>query len=499
MLVKKLSVLLLLLLPVIFIIAVIAAGCAENGGAAERTNQDIAETEAAEEKDVYDERRRISDELPERDFDGYNFTVYLRMEENNKEDFVAETETGEIVEDAVYRRNLEVSERFNIKINFNFDTSNNTTYNTTAVNAILAGEDINDVLGLHGAFAFNYAKAGYLIDWKTGMPYNNLDKPWWDRDFSDNMAIANRLFAMTGDISHLSIGDTFCLIFNKNLFVQYGIEYPYQSVLDGTWTFDKFAQIVKDSSLDLNGDGRQTPGEDLFGMTSGIWGTPVQAFYMAGDRVITIDGEGVPSLTVYNERTINIFNRFFDLVGSSNFYLAGYHPAYDGNMFRNNLSMFTHASMLSLVNLRDMDKDIGIIPYPKFDGSAEKYYSLVDAGQNIFAVPLIAADLERTSIIIEALAAEGYRNVVPVFYEQALQVKYARDDDSAGMLDIIRDGRIFDYGYFDATVSWDLSYIGRNLVDHANHEFTSFYSAREEMAKKNLAELYEQYLMMEIY
>ncbi|MDD4774240.1 MAG: hypothetical protein PHZ09_11680, partial [Eubacteriales bacterium] len=344
------------------------------------------------------------------------------------------------------------------------------------------------------SFAFNYAKEGYVLDWKTDLRWVDLDKPWWDHDFSENMAMAGKLFAMTGDISHLSIGATFCMIFNKNLFDQYLIDYPYQTVKDGSWTFETFAGIVRTASVDLDGDGKMTPENDLYGITMGIWDIPVQTFYSAGDRVITIDDNGVPSLTPFNERTVDIFLKFFDLVENYNCYINGIDPAYEGNMFRESRAFFTGASMGSLVNLRDMESDIGIIPAPKYNESTERYYALVDAGQNVFAVPITAGDPERTSVILEALCAEGYRSVVPVFFEEALQVKYTRDDESAAMLEIIRDGRIFDYGYYDATISWDLSYIGRNLCEPANRDFASFYASREKQAEKNLEELYEQYL-----
>jgi len=486
----KKSFTLFLLLSII--VTIIACSANEN----EPKNNPTDTTVAEEEEDTYSTRRNVKDDLPVKDFEGYNFSVYLRDVKGTKEDFEAENETGDIINDAVYARNLKVSERFNVNIVINYDTSGDTTYNTSAVISILADEDVNDVLGLHGAYAFVYAKQNYIVDWKTNLPYVNLEKPWWDQDFAKNLAIANRLFAMTGDISHLSIGATFCMVFNKVLFDKYVLEYPYKSVIDGTWTFDKFAQIVKDSSIDLNGDNIMRAGEDLYGFTTGMWGAPIQAFYMAGDRIITLDKDGVPSLTVYNERTIGIFEKFFNLANNYNFYIEGYSPSAIGNPFKNNLVMLSHAAMGSLVSLRDMESDIGIIPFPKYDELVENYPSLVDAGQNIFAVPVTARDLERTSIILEALAAEGYRNVVPTFYEQALQVKYARDDDSAAMLDIIRDSRIFDYGYFDATISWNLSYTGRVLVEYASHDFASFYAKEEAPSTQRLADLYEQYLKL---
>ena len=49
-------------------------------------------------------------------------------------------------------------------------------------------------------------------------------------------------------------------------------------------------------------------------------------------------------------------------------------------------------------------------------------------------------------IILEALACESYKSVVPAYYEIALKTKYTRDEDSARMLDIIFENRVFDLG-----------------------------------------------------
>lgn len=483
----------LLLLIALSLVAASSCKPSDNPDKAADTSTEGTNMESATEaEDYYSERRSVKDELPDKDFGGYAFTIYLRSDEGYHEDFVAEEATGEIINDAVYNRNRAVEDRFNIKIGFKFDDSGNTTYKTTAVQSILAGEDVNDVLALHGAFAFNYAKEGYLLDWNTALPYVNLEKPWWDKDFSENLNIGGKLFAMTGDLSHLSIGATFCLLFNKDLFKNYGIDFPYQDVRDGKWTFDKFAQICKDGSADLNGDSAITPDSDLYGLTSTSWGYPVSMFYMAGDRVITIDENGAPSLTVFSERTNDIIEKFLTLYGTSNIYVSELSPKYDGDIFLEGHAMFAGATLNSIIKIRSSDIDIGVIPCPKYEESTPEYYSLVDAGMNVFSVPATAQDPERTSIILEALCAEGYREVIPSYYEVALKVKYSRDNESSDMLEIIRDGRFFDYGYYDASVSWDLSYIGRNVLLNGGN-FTSYYDQRAKGAESELEKLYNNY------
>ena len=149
--------------------------------------------------------------------------------------------------------------------------------------------------------------------------------------------------------------------------------------------------------------------------------------------------------------------------------------------------------MGTLETARDYDVELGVVPYPKYDESVSRYYSLVDAGQNVFSVPIVAQRLELISVITEALAAEGYKTVVPAFYEIGLKTKYARDTESAEMLEIITASRYFDYGYFDASINWNYSYIGRSILFEAK-DLASFYQSTKNAAQENLDKLYEQYL-----
>ena len=111
-------------------------------------------------------------------------------------------------------------------------------------------------------------------------------------------------------------------------------EYPYQSVKDGTWTFDELVSLSKLVSSDSNGDGSITPDMDTYGMATGSWNYPVSMFYMAGDRVITINSDGTPSLTVYSERTVDIIDKFMAYIDSANVFIDALSPAYTGEFSR---------------------------------------------------------------------------------------------------------------------------------------------------------------------
>jgi len=146
-----------------------------------------------------------------------------------------------------------------------------------------------------------------------------------------------------------------------------------------------------------------------------------------------------------------------------------------------------------LIDLREMEDEIGIVPLPKYDEATLVYYSPSEAGTNLFSVPVTAQNTERTSIIAEALCAEGRKNVIPVYYEKALKTKHSRDDESALMLDYMRDGLVYDYGYYNMSLAEDLGFPGQRLVVSGNNpNFTSFYDKFERKVQNNIEKLKEK-------
>jgi len=95
--------------------------------------------------------------------------------------------------------------------------------------------------------------------------------------------------------------------------------------------------------------------------------------------------------------------------------------------------------------IRSMDVEFGIIPYPKYDSAQPEYVSRVEYYMAM-QVPITNSDLERAGAMLEALNSESAKTIIPAYYEIALKSKYARDDDSAQMLDLIFNTLVVDIG-----------------------------------------------------
>ncbi len=447
---------------------------AEDTSTADGTETTVPETEE-------DTRASVPDDLPDIDLEGYEYRVFMRTTEQwTKEMFIDEL-TGDVVSDAVYERNRKVQERFNTKLKL---ITTDDDYGLDAVNSILANEDAYDLIMAHGHAAFNYANQMLCMNWNSDLPNINLDQAWWDQNARESFEICGQLYVMIGDISYLSLANSSCVYFNQNLFEEYGIDTPYQTVLDGNWTFDEFAKIAKQGSKDLNGDGQLKPEDDQYGYVTQVWAGPIFTLYSGGGRIMQTNDKGELELTLNTERNIEIYRKFFDLMKNDSCYLE-LNPSTENNgplrnlMFEAGHALMMESNVSDTSRMRDMKDDFGIIPSPKFDSTDKNYAANVDAGTSMLVVPVTVGNPEYSSIVLEALCAEGYRSVIPAYYEVALQKKYTRDDVSVRMIDIIKDNRVFDLGYYFAAVGGELSFPGTTLATYPDQNFSSFYASKE--------------------
>lgn len=454
-------------------------------------NEPITETSA--DTTTTETTAALSDDLPERDFEGYTFRMFIRNLDQYIDEMYIEETTGDIMDDAIYERNTKIAERFNINYEINLAAD---VMGTDATNTIMAGDDAYDILVCHARQTFDYAHKGLLLEWNTELPYIDLDKPWWNQDARENLSICHKLYTCAGDICYLNLGAANAMFYNKQLMNELGIGNIYETVLNGDWTFDKFSEYVLMGSRDLNGDTLIDIENDRFGYVTGHWIGPMQVLYTGGQRILTKNDDDELVLSLNTERTIDIYDAFFTLIDSDPCYIQldeNMEPIY--NSFSENRALFVDMNIKDVEKLRDMNADFGIIPWPKFDESEDKYYTNVDADCSLIGVPITNSDPERTSIIIEALAAEGYQSVIPQYYEVALQTKYARDDESVQMIDLIRAGQVFDVGYYYSHNEFisEFNSIGRNLAHEEGHNFSSYYAANEAKALAKIAELNELY------
>ena len=155
--------------------------------------------------------------------------------------------------------------------------------------------------------------------------------------------------------------------------------------------------------------------------------------------------------------------------------------------------LFFMQLMQMVPKLRDMDADFGILPYPKLDEAQAQYSSTSRDNFDLFVVPIDVKDTEFTGIITEALCAESYRSVVPKYYDVVLKSKTSRDEESAEMIDIIRDNLTFDIGYLCSSSLSGIGHIFVGLIRSNSNDLVSKFAAVEKPAGKLLEKMLVSY------
>lgn len=439
---KKRGITVALLLLCSILITACASGTEPNNNQSKTTSSDGGETTTTTE--IAD---NLVDSLDSYNFDGAVFTFYTRT-------FAAPTfyaelniteESGEVLNDELYRRNRRIEERFNFTFNEIVTTTGNTTDARTAV---IAGDSSYDVINTRCVYAFEYAQEGLLYS-VNDLPEIDLSREYWDQKLLSELTIGNKNYFATGAFNLTSYDFTHVLLFNKAVAEDYKFDNIYQLINDYKWTFDAINSMMTEVTHDINGDGVMN-ASDMYGILSAGKQIPPNFWISAGVRSVYKNSEDYPEFRMgSDEKFLQVFEKIYNITHDN----GAWYVNSDGTnitdasiaMFQNNQALFADMTCYFVKNLRAMDADFGIIPFPLWNEQQDTYYTRIE-GCELFCVPVTNGNLEMTSVILEAMASESARNVIPAYYEVVLKGKYARDEESEKMLDIIFANRVFDYG-----------------------------------------------------
>jgi len=481
---------LLAFLALALILALASCG-GDNGGTNTNDGEKSGADPAAETlTDAPAEPERLYPELPPVDFEGYEFT-FLSWGINSADwaewdhrDFTAEEMSGDIINDAVYVRNQKIEEKYNITIN-EIGVQHG-EFNSMVTRSIGAGDDNYDVVGPQ-LFGFPpLAQNGNFIDWFS-VPNLDLTMPWWDQGTIRDLSIIGRLFILQGDLLIVDNDSMEAMIFNKRIHQDHALDNLYDIVKRGEWTFSKLYDMSRGVAQDLNGDGVMYIKDDLFGIITQA-DTNVSFFVSGGEKICAKDKDDFPVITFGSERGYRITDIISEIMLDEDNVVhlhryEGKFAIYDEQvkMMEEDRALFSWIRMRIVERLRGMETDFGLLPLPKLDAVQDTYITHMNphTGRGL-AIPVTASNLGRTGMILEDLSAESRYTLQPAYYEINLKGKYARDDESYEMLDIILNNTAHDIGY----VYNFGSFAGDIMLRHGQNKKSDYASAFEKVQAK---------------
>ena len=425
--------------------------------------------------------------IPVNNYDGYEFKIVSTNQNGRQVDVVAEELTGVVLNDLVFTRNMTIEEMYNIKIaaeDMDYGQINN-----MIIQNVAAGDNTYDMY-LSNATAYNLATAGNLTA-LNNMPGIDIKNPWWDQAAIEGMSVGGNIYMVTGDITPMGLLTSDCVLFNKNLFDDNGMEYPYQTAFDGKWTLDVLKQYTTGLTRDLNGDGEIKDTDDLFSYT--CWFDGAHAFfYGAGGRMVQKDSEDIPYMDWNLDRYASIFDKVHAvMVGEQGNFSTSNHE-YSFKVFEEGRAYFCGIIFHKIEEfLRNMEDDYGVLPMPKYDENQQNYTTVVSGAGSMLVIPVTVSEAERTGNITEAMAAAAYDTITPSLYDVIASVKNVRDEESTKMVQIIIRSRTFDMAHMYYFAGDDYIY---ELLKNKTTDVASYFAVREKPAVKNLEKLVKSFL-----
>lgn len=418
---------------------------AETDAAAPSADEEIAAEETVD--DSIDENGYLKDDLPdELDFAGQEIKLLYWSDVENQE-FTAEEFTGEIVNDAIYQRNLNVEDDLNVKytwIGTPGNGGNIDAYVAKVRESHTAGDNAYDIYASYSRTIMASVINGFTTNLEDA-PYLDFDKPWWPDNLLKESTINNHLYLVSGDISTNVLHMMYCVYYNRQLLEDYQLENPTDLVFENRWTLDALVSMSTGAYLDLNGNTKKDI-DDQFGFT--ITDFHNDAFYTGSDlKLVEHDAEKIliVSPDFFGEKSVSVIEKLGPWETSNDVYVGGDYEI----PFTEGRSVFTiNRAHYASKALRDSELSYGIVPVPKYDEAQADYRTVMGNPVTLYSISVSTPYKEICAAVLECMASNGYRLTTPAIFENNMKAKYSTDNINAQMYDIVRESVSFELGRF---------------------------------------------------
>jgi len=390
----------------------------------------------------------IAEKYADTDYEKYDYRVlaiptgghfYSQISSDTNEVYYEES-TGDLMNDAIYTRNMMTEELLNITVSPVWATGDTPGITTTIQAEVLAGTDSFDAILNRMDYLGTSMVNGHLLNMKN-ISTMDVSNPWWDKNIVDSFTLFDsKLYFISGDLNFLDDYAVEVIYFNKQLMDDFSITYPYQTVIDGTWTIDKFYDMCKAVEHDVDGDGVISVQKDVVGHIE-LNDHVKHWLYAMGEKAIDIAADGSLEIMIQKERQINVIDKLFSLMVEGEM-------SYQGETidFAEGRALFLGNMLGSLNVFRDMETEFGVVPMPKYDETQSRYGEYISNGwTTAYGIPLTNTNPERTGVIMEVLCGYSTDTVRVALYDVLFSAKLVRDESSVEMLDIIFDSKSYDW------------------------------------------------------
>ena len=449
--------------------------------------------------DVEEDDPRKQLEVPQMGVDGFagygGKEIVILQRGDYKDEFYSEKETGQLIPDAVYKRNQFVQDYLGVTLGWAISNGRESDEQKSRLDAAINnGDEVYHISANFASYAVEWIGDGYFKNLNAlseDENYLSPEKVWWNQSYNKEATIYGKQFFMVGDATTTAITRLEILAVNETLLKEYiGLEVNdlLNKVYDRTWTYETFLEYVESvGNANVYGASLQCNAKSIDGFLAAL-AIPI---------VERTEGDTI-TLAYDNEKTLEIADALRDLYQENEFVYSAYTNSYDDNVkkFTGNNAIF-YAGMLGDVGdyFKKVSFKYAVLPMPIWDDNQTEYRATPHDEYSILGIPYNVTSVEETTAVMEVMAAESYRSLRPALCEKAYQYRYLATPEKAKMFDYIVDNTYYDCGYiysmaFGGPVQWMLRwYVGYDRENFPTQYIGDLSSKIKEVEPANTTDL----------
>ena len=449
--------------------------------------------------------------------DPYVYRAYVRsnydskntMEDGNPafycEDFWVgiTNDASDALEYAVYSRNHEIEETYNVKIKQVPQSGNM----VAELRSFYQNGDQYDLTIILAKSAAQAATQNLLKDLKS-LQHVDLTHDAFDQNSIRELSMGGKLYYLSGDMNistmdccsatmvnlslYEDLTETIVEAFGGNLLW----EDIYNVVKAKQWTMDNMLKIAEIATIDANTeDGALgNNSEDRIGYCQYATST-LYYFYAAGGRLTDMTEEGYPEFTVQKPANQDIFDYLYQKFNKHQTNLKipyGWSGVINSNFIEKGNTLFAEMGFWGARKNLYMQETFpyGFLPNPLYE-AGEDYHSLIYFYNTVhlWAIPSLANNDYRSQKMLQIMAA--YSNVekpgstMDAYYLRTLYfVISGPSSGSREVMNMIKDSMVYDIAVLYNWGDWAKAL--ERLGEQTYNEYASLISQIENKAKPQM-------------
>lgn len=429
---KIISLVLVLLMLIPFVVS-----CKKGDETGNESSDAVSTDQGEETTDKYD----VADDVGTRDYEGRTITFAQSGNEYYRNEVCVERLTGDLVDDAIYKRTQTVEERLNVKVsNVLLSNSLYAVVNDLEKN-VIAGTVAYDVVHAPVYTSATGITKGLLRDLNDAEDID-LDKEYWSGYVNEALEIGGMQYIASGAIALSFYKFTWVTLVNDDMLNSHeGAPDLIQAVKDGKWTIEYQRTITTNYYDDKGAYGKDD--DDIVGLIT-TTGINVDPYLSSGGVSVLKKGDG--GFYTYDfdlQRASDVLGAVNDLYLDRATYCSKNDSSQDyvAKKFGSGEALMATLRLADVESnhIRDMKEKYTILPVPRLNENQDGYYSFVHDSFTGIAIPSTVGDdeIEAVGATLEVMASESYSQVVPNYYEIVLKTRLVDSVQAVEFLDMI--------------------------------------------------------------